>query len=74
MSLPPFLSLVLILAGLWSLIVWPPFLRRILKDPRARDESGKATRFLMVHFMLVSISMILGLATAVIGIRTLING
>ena len=23
-----------------TLIVWPPFLRRILKDPRARDEKG----------------------------------
>ncbi|MCW1249264.1 hypothetical protein ODZ83_03500 [Acaricomes phytoseiuli] len=73
MSLPLALSLVLILAGVWSLIVWPPFLRRVLKDPRARDEEGRPTRFLTVHLMLVSTSMILGLATAVIGIRTLLN-
>lgn len=73
MQLPTALSVVLILAGLWSLIVWPPFLRRVLKDPRAKDASGKATRFLMVHFMLVSISMILGLATSVIGLRSLIG-
>lgn len=73
MSLPPLLSLVLILAGAWSLIVWPPFLRRVLKDSRARDESGRATKFLTVHLMLVSISILLGLATAVIGIRTLIG-
>ncbi|GAA1048183.1 SCO4848 family membrane protein [Arthrobacter russicus] len=71
MSLPTALSWVLILAGLWSLIVWPPFLRRVLKDPRARDESGKPTKFLTVHIMLVSISMILGIATLVIGIRSL---
>lgn len=71
MSLPIALSWVLILAGIWSLIVWPPFLRRVLKDPRARDESGGLTKFLAVHFMLVSTSMIFGIATLVIGIRSL---
>ena len=73
MQLPIGLSVVLIISGVWSLVVWPQFLKRVMKDPRARDESGKATRFLTVHFMLVSISMILGLATAVVGIRTLIS-
>lgn len=71
MSLPTPLALVLILAGVWTLIVWPPFLRRIFKDPRARDEKGSPTRFLTVHLMLISTSMILGLATAIIGIRVL---
>lgn len=71
MQLPAALSLVLVLAGIWTLIVWPPFLRRVLKDPRAKDEAGKPTRFMTVHLMLVSISMVLGLATAVIGFRTL---
>ncbi|MCZ2404902.1 hypothetical protein IV498_17445 [Paenarthrobacter sp. Z7-10] len=73
MQLPVALSVVLILAGLWSLIVWPPFLRRVLKDPRAHDQCGKATTFLTVHVMLVGISMTLGLATAIIGIRALIG-
>lgn len=71
MSMPIALSWVLILAGVWSLVVWPPFLRRVLKDPRAREESGAITKFLMVHFMLVSTSMIFGVATLVIGVRTL---
>ncbi|MBW4095799.1 MAG: hypothetical protein HIU81_10720 [Acidobacteria bacterium] len=71
MHLPIALSIVLILAGLWTVIVWPPFLRRTMKDPRARDEAGRPTRFLTVHMMLVTISMIFGIATAVIGIRTL---
>ncbi|MDJ0356097.1 hypothetical protein [Paenarthrobacter sp. PH39-S1] len=73
MQLPIPLSIVLIVAGLWSLIVWPQFMRRVLKDPKARDEAGKATRFLTVHLMLVSTSMVLGLATAVIGIRALVS-
>jgi uncharacterized membrane protein len=67
-ELPVFPALVLIIAGIWSLVVWPQFLRRVIKDPRARDAAGKATRFLTVHVVLVSISMVLGAATAVIGI------
>ncbi len=71
MQLPPVLAVVLIVAGLWSLIVWPQFLRRVLKDPRARDAGGNATRFLTVHIVLVSISLVLGAATAAIGAATL---
>ncbi len=71
MQLPPVLAVVLIVAGLWSLIVWPQFLRRVLKDPRARDAGGKATRFLTVHVVLVTISLVLGAATAAIGAATL---
>lgn len=72
MQLATPLALILILSGVWTLIVWPPFLRRVLKDPRARDEKGAPTRFLTVHLMLVSTSMVLGLATAIIGIRALV--
>lgn len=71
MQLPVLLSVVLIISGVWSLAVWPQFLRRVMKDPRARDEAGKATRFLTVHVVLVSVSMVLGAATAAIGIAAL---
>ncbi|MCU1530658.1 MAG: hypothetical protein JWO49_229 [Arthrobacter sp.] len=73
MELPVFLAVVLIVAGLWSLAVWPQFLRRVIKDPRSRDAGGRATRFLTVHVVLVSISMVLGAATAAIGIAGLLN-
>ena len=73
MQLPVFAALVLVVAGIWSLVVWPQFLRRVMKDPRARDTAGKATKFLTVHVVLVSISMVLGLATAVIGVLGLIG-
>jgi uncharacterized membrane protein len=72
-ELPVFASLVLIIAGVWSLVVWPQFLRRVMKDPRARDAAGKATKFLTVHVVLVSISMVLGAATAIIGIMGLFS-
>ena len=71
MELPVFASLVLVVAGVWSLVVWPQFLRRVMKDPRARDSAGKATKFLTVHVVLVGVSMVLGAATAVIGILAL---
>jgi hypothetical protein len=65
--------LILIVAGVWSLVVWPQFLRRVMKDPRARDAAGKATKFLTVHLVLVSISMVLGAATAIIGVLGLLG-
>ncbi|RNL55460.1 SCO4848 family membrane protein [Arthrobacter oryzae] len=71
MQLPFFLAVVLIVAGLWSLVVWPQFLRRVMKDPRARDAGGKATRFLTVHVVLVSISLLFGAATAAVGVAGL---
>jgi uncharacterized membrane protein len=71
-ELPAALAIVLIVAGLWSLLVWPQFLRRVMKDPRARDAGGRATRFLTVHVVLVSVSMVLGAATLAIGIASLL--
>lgn len=68
MTIPVFPAVVLIVAGLWSLIVWPQFLRRVLKDPRARDAAGKATKFLTVHLVLVTVSMVLAAAVLVIGV------
>lgn len=68
MTIPVFPAVVLIVAGLWSLIVWPQFLRRVLKDPRARDAAGKATKFLTVHLFLVTVSMVLAAAVLVIGV------
>ena len=73
MDVPAFLALVLIVSGVWSLLVWPQFLRRVRKDPRARDAAGKATKFLTVHVVLVTISMLLGAATAAIGIAALVS-
>ncbi|MFC9333309.1 SCO4848 family membrane protein [Arthrobacter sp. NPDC057009] len=73
MDVPAFLALVLIVSGVWSLVVWPQFLRRVMKDPRARDAAGKATKFLTVHVVLVTISMVLGAATAAIGIAALVS-
>ena len=73
MELPPVLAGVLVVAGFWSIIVWPPFLRKALKDPASREENGAMSRNLMVTLMLISTSMVFGLATAIIGVRGLIG-
>ncbi|MFY0406566.1 SCO4848 family membrane protein [Solicola sp. PLA-1-18] len=73
MDVPAAVAVLLLVAGAWSLVVWPPFLRRVLKDPRSRDASGSATRFLTVHVVLVTVSMALGLSTAVVGLAALLQ-
>jgi MFS superfamily sulfate permease-like transporter len=72
MDLPVAVSVLLIVAGAWNLIIWPQFLRRVVKDPRARDDAGKATTFLTVHVVLVSVSMALGIAVGIVGIAALV--
>lgn len=44
-------------------IVWPRFFQRVMKDPRARDENGKATSFLIVHAVLIAVALVLALAS-----------
>jgi hypothetical protein len=66
------MSVLLLIAGVWNLAIWPPFLRRIARDPRAKDERGRATTFLTVHIVLVAVSMTLGLAVLLIGLSALL--
>ncbi|MCC9205454.1 SCO4848 family membrane protein [Arthrobacter sp. zg-Y769] len=65
------LALVLVLAGLWAILVWPPYLRDVLKSPQARDDNGAPTRYMTMNLMKISTAMVLGLATLVIGVRGL---
>ncbi len=62
------LAVLLLVNGIWNLVVWPAFLRRILRDPRARDASGRPTRFLTVHAVLIGISLLLAVLSLVFGI------
>jgi hypothetical protein len=63
-----FPSLVLVLAGLWNLLIWPRFFQRIAKDPRSRDAAGRPTRFLRVHAVLIGVSVLFALAVGAIGV------
>ncbi len=72
MELPVAWSLLLLVSAVWSFVIWPPFLRRVLKDDRSRDAAGKPTTFLRVHVILISISLALAVTVGVLGILTLV--
>jgi hypothetical protein len=72
-SIPIGWSLVLLVAALWNLMVWPSFWRRVTKDPRARDEAGRPTRFFTVHAVLVGVSMLLAVLVGVVGVLGLVG-
>lgn len=71
-EIPVIWSVVLIVSGLWNVVIWPRFWQRIAKDPRSRDAGGNPTRFLTVHAVLISVSLILGVAVGVLGVLTLV--
>ena len=60
---------LLVAAGLWPLLVWPNFVRVVATDERAFDDGP--TAYLLVHVALAVVSMLLGLAVLVIGVRAL---
>ena len=57
----------LVLAGLWPLLIWPNFVRVVATDERAFDDGP--TAYLIVHVALAAVSMALGLALVVLGVR-----
>lgn len=56
---------LLIANAAFNLIAWPRFFRRVADDPRARDASGRRTRFFTVHAVLIGIALALAAASAV---------
>ena len=60
-------AVLLVLAGLWPLLIWPNFVRVVATDERAFD--GGPTAYLLVHVGLAVVSMAIGLALVVTGIR-----
>ena len=60
-------AVLLILAGLWPLLVWPNFVRVIVTDERAFD--GGPTAYLIVHVTLAAVSMAFGVVLVVLGVR-----
>lgn len=72
MDLPLAWSLLLLVAGLWNIAIWPQFWRRIAKDERARTTAGATTTFFRVHAVIIGLSFALGIAVTLLGILTLV--
>jgi len=64
--------MLLVNAG-YNAIVWPQFWKRVAADPRARDEAGAPTKFYRVHAILISIAIVIAVASAVAGVALLIG-
>jgi hypothetical protein len=58
----PILAGLLLAGAAFNILTWPTFLRRVARDPRARDAAGRPTRFLTVHVVLFAIAMVLAVA------------
>ncbi|HWH27316.1 MAG TPA: hypothetical protein VNT53_11815 [Pseudolysinimonas sp.] len=67
------LAVLLFANAAFNVIAWPNFLRRVARDPRAKNEAGKATPFLIVHIVLVTIALMLAAASVVAGIAALVS-
>jgi hypothetical protein len=70
----PLLATVLLVNAAFNVLVWPRFYGRITKDPRARDENGAPTRFLIVHAILIGAALLLAVVSAIVAIIALIGG
>lgn len=67
------LAVLLLVNAAFTVIVWPTFLRRVARDPRARDAGGRPTRFLTVHAVIVTVALVLALASAVAAVAALVT-
>jgi hypothetical protein len=54
--------------GVWSLVIWPTFLKNIWKDARSWHDGP--TGFFLVHLALTAVSLAAGLAIGAIGWRS----
>lgn len=69
-----FAAIVLFLNALFNIFAWPRFFTRVRKDARARDASGRATPFLIVHGVLLGVALLLAALSAVAGVLLLVAG
>lgn len=67
----PLLIGLLLVNAAFNVLVWPTFYRRVARDPRASDASGRPTRFLIVHAVLIGAALLLAAASAVVAIIAL---
>jgi hypothetical protein len=59
----------LVAFGVWSWVIWPTFLKNIWKDSRSWHDG--MTGFFAVHLVLTVVSLALGTAIGVLGVRAL---
>jgi len=64
---------LLIVNGIFNLVVWPLFFRRVARDPRARTAAGRHSSFFTVHAVIVTIALVLAVASIAAAVLALIR-
>lgn len=67
-----FAAIVLFVNAVFNVVAWPRFYSRVARDARARDSAGKATRFLVVHAVLLGTALVIALISLVAGVLLLL--
>ncbi|UWP79290.1 SCO4848 family membrane protein [Dactylosporangium fulvum] len=68
-------AVFLVLVGVWSWVIWPRFAVAIWNDDRSWTSGGSTpTSFLWIHALLIAVSLAIGTAVAVLGIRAWLAG
>lgn len=67
------LAVLLFLNAAFNVVVWPRFYKRVVQDPRSRDEAGKATAFMKVHAVLIAFALVLAVVSVIAGIAALVG-
>lgn len=62
-------ALFLLATGAFQWLVWPGFLRVVLRDERATGPDGGPTAFLVVHLAIIGPALLLGTGLLVLGAR-----
>ncbi|WP_174150313.1 SCO4848 family membrane protein [Microbacterium halophytorum] len=65
------LAVLLLVNAAFHALTWPNFYRRVVRDPRSRDENGRATKFLTVHLVLFIAAMVIAAASLFAAIAAL---
>ena|SRR5690242_6002694 len=68
-------AVFLIVAGIWSWVIWPRFAVAIWDDPRAWSgglaERGAPTSFLWIHAFFIAVSLAAGTVVGALGVKGL---
>ena len=67
------LAVLLIVNAVYNFVTWPQFLKRVARDPKARDAAGKPTPFLTVHIILVTVALAIGIVSLVAAVLAFVG-
>jgi hypothetical protein len=67
-----FAAVVLFANAVFNVFAWPRFFARVRADERARDATGRATPFLVVHAVLLGVALLLAVLSALAGVLSLV--